>query len=426
MNDISSLQKSFEGFNQATLHIQQAFARLEKKFESLNRELEAKNEELLRTLSEKEEMKGYLQNILESLTNGVLVTNLDDEIQVLNAASETFLGNSQESVFGKHLRVLFEDLPSNEWMDIFLNKSHPKGRSARMSFKDRLLEVTGSPIKSGGRKMGTVFILRDITRIEKLESMAKRSEKFAALGEMAANIAHEIRNPQGSIELYASLLLKELKGDREKDRISRIISSVKKMDNKISNLLLFTKNRNLILQQISLHLFLKELLGFCEPMIDRENVLVKTAFSEDEPWIEGDVEMLKQAFFNLILNALQSLDQRGGILCFQTCYPDPGQEQEADEPFIEITIVDSGTGIAGEALPRIFDPFFTTREEGSGLGLAIVHTIIEMHRGYIHVESAEGKGTTVHILLPLTDRGMRSRGPGGEAAAASVTKGMDS
>lgn len=241
MNDISSLQKSFEGFNQATLHIQKAFARLEKKFESLNRELEAKNEELLRTLSEKEEMKGYLQNILESLTNGVLVTNLEDEIQVLNAASETFLAKSQESVFGKHLRVLFEDLPSNEWMDIFLNKSYPKGRSARMSFKDRLLEVTGSPIKAGGRKMGTVFILRDITRIEKLESMAKRSEKFAALGEMAANIAHEIRNPLGSIELYASLLLKELKGDREKDRISRIISSVKKMDNKISNLLLFTK-----------------------------------------------------------------------------------------------------------------------------------------------------------------------------------------
>ncbi|SEM06945.1 two-component system, sensor histidine kinase FlrB [Syntrophus gentianae] len=400
MNDITSLQKSFEGFNQATLHIQQAFASLEKKFDSLNRELEEKNEELLRTLSEKEEMKSYLQNILESLTNGVLVTNLEDEIQVLNHASEGFLGKPQGEVIGKHLRVLFRDLPSSEWMDIFLNKSCQKGRGARLTFKDRLLEITGSPIKSGERKTGTVFILRDITRIEKLEGMAKRSEKFTALGEMAANIAHEIRNPLGSIELYASLLMKELKGVREKDRISRIISSVKKMDNKISNLLLFTKNRNLILQRIPLHNFLNELLGFCEPMIDRDKIFVNVAYAEEEPWIEGDVEMLKQAFFNLILNALQSLDAKGGSIGFETSYP-PGQDQETDEPFIEIKISDSGSGIPRAMLARIFDPFFTTREEGSGLGLAIVHNIIEMHRGYISVESVEGKGTVVQILLPL-------------------------
>jgi len=401
MNDINSLQKSFEGFNQATLHIQQAFASLEKKFDSLNLELEEKNQELLRTLSEKEEMKSYLQNILESLTNGVLVTNLEDEIQVLNHSSEIFLGKPQEEVLGRHIRVLFKEIPSNEWMDIFLNPSCQKGRGSRLTYKDRLIEIAGSPIKSGGRKIGTVFILRDITRIEKLESMAKRSEKFVALGEMAANIAHEIRNPLGSIELYASLLMKELKSVKDRDRISRIISSVKKMDNKISNLLLFTKNRNLIIKRIPVHDFLNEILGFCEPLIDREKISISTAYADYEPWIDGDVEMLKQAIFNVILNALQSLDQNGGNLSFETFYPFFGQDNEADESFIEIMIRDSGIGIPGEMLPRIFDPFYTTKEEGSGLGLAIVHTIIEMHRGYIHVESTERKGTVFHILLPL-------------------------
>jgi len=401
MNDINSLQKSFEGFNQATLHIQQAFASLEKKFDSLNLELEEKNQELLRTLSEKEEMKSYLQNILESLTNGVLVTNLEDEIQVLNHSSEIFLGQPQEEVLGRHIRVLFKEIPSNEWMDIFLNTSCQKGRGSRLTYKDRLIEIAGSPIKSGGRKIGTVFILRDITRIEKLESMAKRSEKFVALGEMAANIAHEIRNPLGSIELYASLLMKELKSVKDRDRISRIISSVKKMDNKISNLLLFTKNRNLIIKRIPVHDFLNEILGFCEPLIDREKISISTAYADYEPWIDGDVEMLKQAIFNVILNALQSLDQNGGNLSFETFYPFFGQDNEADESFIEIMIRDSGIGIPGEMLPRIFDPFYTTKEEGSGLGLAIVHTIIEMHRGYIHVESTERKGTVFHILLPL-------------------------
>jgi len=401
MNDINSLQKSLEGFNQATLHIQQAFASLEKKFDSLNLELEEKNQELLRTLSEKEEMKSYLQNILESLTNGVLVTNLEDEIQVLNHSSEIFLGKPQEEVLGRHIRVLFKEIPSNEWMDIFLNTSCQKGRGSRLTYKDRLIEIAGSPIKSGGRKIGTVFILRDITRIEKLESMAKRSEKFVALGEMAANIAHEIRNPLGSIELYASLLMKELKSVKDRDRIARIISSVKKMDNKISNLLLFTKNRNLIIKRIPVHDFLNEILGFCEPLIDREKISISTAYADYEPWIDGDVEMLKQAIFNVILNALQSLDQNGGNLSFETFYPFFGQDNEADESFIEIMIRDSGIGIPGEMLPRIFDPFYTTKEEGSGLGLAIVHTIIEMHRGYIHVESTERKGTVFHILLPL-------------------------
>jgi len=401
MNDINSLQKSFEGFNQATLHIQQAFASLEKKFDSLNLELEEKNQELLRTLSEKEEMKSYLQNILESLTNGVLVTNLEDEIQVLNHSSEIFLGKPQEEVLGRHIRVLFKEIPSNEWMDIFLNTSCQKGRGSRLTYKDRLIEIAGSPIKSGGRKIGTVFILRDITRIEKLESMAKRSEKFVALGEMAANIAHEIRNPLGSIELYASLLMKELKSVKDRDRIARIISSVKKMDNKISNLLLFTKNRNLIIKRIPVHDFLNEILGFCEPLIDREKISISTAYADYEPWIDGDVEMLKQAIFNVILNALQSLDQNGGNLSFETFYPFFGQDNEADESFIEIMIRDSGIGIPGEMLPRIFDPFYTTKEEGSGLGLAIVHNIIEMHRGYIHVESIERKGTVLHILLPL-------------------------
>jgi len=401
MNDIASLQKSFEGFNQATLHIQQAFASLEKKFDSLNLELEEKNRELLRTLSEKEEMKSYLQNILESLTNGVIVTNPEDEIQVFNSASELFSGKPQDEAVGRHIRILFEDMPSNDWMDIFLNKNFRKGRVSRLIYKNRVLEITSSFISSGGKILGTVFVLRDVTRIEKLESMAKRSEKFTALGEMAANIAHEIRNPLGSIELYASLLMKESKNDRDQNRISRIISSVKKMDNKISNLLLFTKNRNLILKRISLHHFLNEILGSCEPLIDQEKIFINTTYADYEPWIEGDAEMLKQVFFNLILNALQSLDPEGGTIDFETICPHSGQDMETDESYIEVKIRDSGIGIPREYLNRIFDPFFTTKEEESGLGLTIVHNIIEMHRGVIHVESVEQEGTVFHVLLPL-------------------------
>jgi signal transduction histidine kinase len=173
------------------------------------------------------------------------------------------------------------------------------------------------------------------------------------------------------------------------------------MDNKISNLLLFTKNRNLILKRISLHHFLNEILGSCEPLIDQEKIFINTTYADYEPWIEGDAEMLKQVFFNLILNALQSLDPEGGTIDFETICPHSGQDLETDESYIEVKIRDSGIGIPREYLNRIFDPFFSTKEEESGLGLTIVHNIIEMHRGVIHVESVEREGTVFHVLLPL-------------------------
>jgi PAS domain S-box-containing protein len=391
------LQKSFDEFNQATERLQNSFANLELRFQEINRELELRNEELKRTIAEKEEVKSYLRNILESLTTGVVVTDLAGRITTLNRWAETFFNISQNKVTGKHIRVLFGDL--NDLYRTAFSYADHSDTGRKVNMRDRIVEIFVSPMKpEEGEIIGTVFILRDITRVEKLEEMAKRTEKLLAMGEMAANIAHEIRNPLGSIELFASLLMKDMKDKRHQGRLSHIITSVKNMDNKISNLLLFTTQRHPMMRKVNLHRIVKEVLRFSDPIIKQEDILLSVKYSGIEPFVRGDAEMLKQVFLNILLNAIQAMTD-GGRLEIETVVSPPHLEDGVRS--VEVRISDTGVGITGENLNKIFDPFFSTRERGSGLGLAIVHNIVHAHSGSIDVESREREGTVLSITLPL-------------------------
>ncbi|MGA2330460.1 MAG: ATP-binding protein [Syntrophales bacterium] len=392
------LQKSFNEFNQATERLQNSFASLELKFQEINRELELRNEELKRTIAEKEEVKNYLRNILESLTTGVVVTDIAGWITTLNKWAETFFNISQDQVTGKHVRVLFGDLKNLD-KNAFSYADHFTDTGKKVNMKDRIIEIFASPMRSEqGETIGEVFILRDVTRIEKLEEMAKRTEKLMAMGEMAANIAHEIRNPLGSIELFASLLMKDMKDKTHQGRLSHIITSVKNMDNKISNLLLFTTQKHPMMRKVNLHRIVKEVLRFSDPIIKQEDISLSVKYSGVEPCVRGDAEMLKQVFLNILLNAIQAMTD-GGCLGIETVVSHLPLEDGVRS--VEVRISDTGNGITRDNLKKIFDPFFSTRERGSGLGLAIVHNIVHAHGGSIDVESREEEGTVFSITLPL-------------------------
>jgi signal transduction histidine kinase len=150
------------------------------------------------------------------------------------------------------------------------------------------------------------------------------------------------------------------------------------------------------------HEVLKETLLFAEQLASTESISLGYHFTEGEPFVAGDVEMLKQVFLNIILNGMQAMPD-GGNLYMETRFPDLDKAMPNGKPFLEIIFTDSGIGIPEENLPKIFDPFFSTREGTSGLGLAIVHNIIDMHRGAIHVDIGKGGGTVFSLLLPLVD-----------------------
>ncbi len=389
------LQKSFQEFNESTVRLQNAFNSLERKFEDINRELELKNIELEKTLAAKDEMQNYLRNILQSLTTGVIVTGLDGKIETLNSCAEVLLGARQAGATGRPLGDMARELAA------FAALPQTGAAETKLRIKGRILEILTSPMVSvSGSSTGRVFILRDITRMEKLEEMAKRTEKFDAMGELAAKIAHEIRNPLGSIELFASLLLKKSAGE-DREKLSHVITAVRSMDTRISNLLMFTRKQKPLIRELRLDAILGEVISFVDGIIRQNGIELETEFDPDNiTYVSGDGEMLKQVFLNIILNSLQAMPGGGSLKISSRVAEAPGQAPAQAPGIVEVGFWDSGEGISPGNMKKIFDPFFSTREEGAGLGLAIVHNIIDSHKGSIDVESRTGS-TYFRISLPL-------------------------
>ncbi|MDI6687265.1 MAG: ATP-binding protein [Desulfobacterales bacterium] len=398
------LQQSFESFDRATARMQKAFAGLEEKFEAINKELDSKNIELQKALADKEKMGSYLQNILESLTTGVLVADLEGKITMMNRCAEVFTGFSRDNARGKNTNLLFGDeFPSDPKGCLDL-RHFDGGLGKKIRLKGRILELFGSAVKSKtGVETGRVVVLRDVTRLEKLEKRVKRTEKLAAMGETAANLAHEIRNPLGSIGLFASLLIKELKDKKNRDRASHIITAVKDMDNKISNMLMFARDQKPLMKEVSIHNLLKEIIVFSEQILWKEDIILTANYEDIDPVIAGNAEMLKQLFLNLMLNAMQAMPG-GGNLYIKTKISDNNDEKkETHNSNVEISFMDTGTGIPDENMKKIFDPFFTTKEKGTGLGLAIVHNIVDIHSGSIDAENYKDGGAVFNITFPVME-----------------------
>ncbi len=402
MNEIASLKKLFEDFNSATDSLRRAYGDLEEKFHQINVELERKNSDLERSIAEKEEMKNYLQNILESLTDGVIVTDLNGKIQHMNKAAGLLAETQETESLGKHISEVLE-LPSDgEWEGVPTSGYFRKKVKSRNKLKGKTIEIINAPLVSTNMEVhGGVLVLRDITRVEILEEMANRNEKFALMTSMAAYIAEEIRNPLGSIELFVGLLLKDLHQQRYRERLEQIEMSVKKMDYKIANLLMFSETRIPQMERVDINEMLKGALSFAEYLASQGNIEMDCHFSDNLPYFVGDAEMLKQAFLNIILNSIQAMPDGGrmtiGTRIFREGAPNaPGS-------FLEIVFQDTGIGIPEDSLPKIFDPFFSTKEGRSGLGLTIVHNIVYLHKGTVHIEAAKGGGTVATVLLPYGD-----------------------
>jgi signal transduction histidine kinase len=255
-------------------------------------------------------------------------------------------------------------------------------------------------------RIGTVLNIEDITELRRLGEEAQRNRRLRATGEMAAGIAHEIRNPLGSIELFSSLLKKDLSEDPEKKEIVEHISaSVKNMDRIISSLLLFAKSPQPSRQSCDLNTLLKDLFKNSSAILIPEKI--NPIFSlNDNAIANGDSHLLKQVFINLIRNSIQAMPEGGNLeIATQKCSQFEQSSDQSDyyRQFIKVTVTDQGGGISEENLANIFNPFFTTKDHGTGLGLSISHNIIKAHQGTIDVENEMGKGARFILKIPCWD-----------------------
>jgi PAS domain S-box-containing protein len=393
------LLEAFEMFTQASSSLESAFSQLQEHAQRLTEELEAKNQELEKSLREKEEAQSYLRTILERLPCGVFVLDDNGDLTLCNPIASEVLEQSQSQ--SPNLRKRRKPVLS-AWMRNYLSSSvSSDGANDEVEIpfangnKQRILATSGTPLTDAtGVQVGTLHIIRDITEMKALQEQSKRGERLSAMGEMAVELAHEIRNPLGSIELFASLLVKELSGDLKR-WAENIGIGIRSLNNIVSNMLHFANPLSPAFAEVDIHEVIQEMLKFTDLLMSQRQVEVVKQLNAENSLIWADRELLKQMMLNLILNSMKAMPSRGSlIISTQNTQP-----LHFPRESLEIKIQDTGIGMPPEIMGRIFDPFFTTNKNGNGLGLSVVHQIVERHSGSIGVSSEVNRGTTFTILF---------------------------
>jgi two-component system NtrC family sensor kinase len=242
----------------------------------------------------------------------------------------------------------------------------------------------------------------------KLQKQLIRSEKMAALGQLSAGIAHEIRTPLTSIKIFIQSLEKEIDLDENQKEDFRIIKKeIDRINENITRFLNFARPEDPLLQQVNINGLIKDTLNLLTAKIKNSGIHLKISLLKDCPPVEGDAKQLGQVFLNLLLNAIEAMP-RGGILTVRSIIE---TTPETHEESLKLFIQDTGSGIPERDKPYLFDPFFTTKEGGTGLGLSIVYSIIQKHNGQIEVESELGRGSSFILSLPVQKEGTWKESP---------------
>jgi signal transduction histidine kinase len=256
-----------------------------------------------------------------------------------------------------------------------------------------------------GELVGATLFFKDLTRVEQMEERDRLRDRLAALGEMAAAIAHEVKNPLASIEVMAGVLKRQLTEHPEAlESLNDIIKEAKMANAIVVEVLEFVRPIQLQVERIQLGEVLKDSITLAEGKMRRGSVSIDTSLAPGTTELWGDPHQLRQLFSNLLANAFEALGGLGHVDIKTTLVPAEEEPAGSLEPLpaqVMVEVRDNGPGIAHDDLERIFSPFFTTKPQGTGLGLAIVRKVVDAHDGRIDAVSALGRGATFRVTLPL-------------------------
>jgi two-component system sensor histidine kinase HydH len=340
-------------------------------------------------------IKAFSDTLVENMPMGLVAVNDQGEIIAFNQTAETITGYIFRDVIGKKAG----DILPPPFVALLQNlRTEKKIIEKEIDCPVRgeqviPLEVIATTLQEeNGEFLGCVILIRDITEIRRLKKEIAISQRLASLGNLAAGVAHEIRNPLSSIKGFATFF-KERYRDRPEDKKTAeiMIQEVDRLNRVISQLLEFARPLDINKKRASIHTVIQDTLKMIEEQAGKKEIIVHADLSPDVGDVFIDPDKITQVFLNLYLNAVDAMEDKGVLSVILS---------PQNDGFIRIDVSNTGRGIEPNELSHIFDPYFTTKPTGTGLGLAIVHKIIEAHGGEIRVESVKEKGTTLSIFLP--------------------------
>jgi two-component system sensor histidine kinase PilS (NtrC family) len=384
---------------------------------TISEELKKKKRELIQKQDDYDQLEAFNRNIIQSLDSGLLTVDLKGNINFMNRTAEKILTVNGEALKNVPVYNLFPEIRErieNLWkqeLDPFSDYQRYETLFINQHQQKVYLGFSISPLTGpDGSLMGHTLIFKDISRLKEMEEQMIRVDKMAAIGQLAAGMAHEIRNPLTSLRGSIQMLKSELVLDPPNQRLMEIIlRESERLNSLITDFLLFAQPPKTNKTICSLHQIMNETIDLFLNSPDYHeaiNVIRPKSFQDLRLMVDPD--QMKQVLWNLLINAAQSMSTGGDIRVHLEnrenglVFPNPpGAPPRPSASWVKIAVSDSGRGIPPQDKDKIFDPFFTTKDGGTGLGLSIVHKIIENHRGLIRVESEMGRGSTFAIYLPI-------------------------
>ena len=355
----------------------------------------------------------FFRHIVSSMRNGVIAIRRDGTLALMNEEGYRIFGLTHSPADqGRPFGEVFRERPDviRVLSGAFELTTLPNRAELRLRDLDRVIGYTLSVVRDDeGCPVGAVLFFKDLTQVEQQEERERLRDRLASLGEMAAGIAHELKNPLAGIEVMAGLLRRQV-GDSPdaQSLLADIISEAKLANAIVVEMLEFVRPIRLQVERIDIADVLRQAATLAESKAPRGAVKVIFDLAGELPTINGDPYQLCQVFTNLLTNAFEALDGRGNIgvkVIAERRAQDPAIAGDGSHPPLAmiVDVTDDGPGVSEEMRDRIFDPFFTTKPQGSGLGLPIVRKIVDAHDGRIDLASVPDHGTRFRVTLPVSD-----------------------
>lgn len=370
----AELQRAFDLFNQVSAELTQAYAALQQRVGSLTEELAVANGELRRQYQEKEALLERMSLLLNALPAGVVVLDGQARVTEVNPVAQEMLGIPLEG---------------ENWGDIARARLEPTLTLGEWQCGVRRLSLAESPLDSMG---GKLLLLHDISTAHELKTELERNQRLAAMGEMAASLAHQLRTPLATALLYAGNLSRPDLEEEARHRFAqKAVAQLGRLERLIQDVLLFARGESIGRDNIPVESLFSEVVQTLEPLLRERGVSLDVDDACPDTVIVGAHKPLFGALVSLLENALQVTPSGGKVRLTA--------RREAGE--VKLAVIDQGPGIADEMHTRIFEPFFTTRSQGTGLGLSIALGVARAHGGSLQVFSKPGAGAEFVLALPV-------------------------